>query len=196
MIFSSSPPLERGLDTMLIVYSLLQGHPASTTCEQFIRGETGWFTTPLTIFEAKSVLTKVYGVAGTIASQKLVQFLAAPIVLVDVDTASTVRALALADSAQVELTDAVLLQLAIHHGAGWLATEDQRLAQACARLGLTALTPLDTALRQQIAACENAHLRPKGLPRVLRRIHDWLNQRHPQAAQDFWSHTAGASDLP
>src|SRR5438309_8433547 len=79
MISSSSPPLERGLDTMLIVYSLLQGHPAATPCEQFIRSQTGWFTTPLAIFEAKAVLTKVYGVPAGLASQKLVHFLAAPI---------------------------------------------------------------------------------------------------------------------
>ena len=69
MTSSFSPPLERGLDTMLIVYSLLQGHPAASPCEQFIRSQTGWFTTPLSIFEAKAVLTKVYGVPSSLASQ-------------------------------------------------------------------------------------------------------------------------------
>ena len=34
MISSSSPLLERGLDTMVLVYSLLQGHPALSACEQ------------------------------------------------------------------------------------------------------------------------------------------------------------------
>jgi len=47
MDFSSEAPLERGLDANLLVYSLLEGHPASAACEQFIRGRTGWFTTPL-----------------------------------------------------------------------------------------------------------------------------------------------------
>jgi len=44
----------------MLVYSLLEGHPASAACEQFIRGRTGWFTTPLTLLEAKTVPVKVY----------------------------------------------------------------------------------------------------------------------------------------
>jgi predicted nucleic acid-binding protein len=196
MISSSNPPLERGLDTMLIVYSLLQGHPAATACEQFIRSQTGWFTTPLAIFEAKAVLTKVYGVPAGLACQKLIQFVAAPIVLLDIDAAIGLSALTQADSLQIDLADAVRLQLTVQHGAPWLATEDQRLAQVCTQAGITPLSPLDAGLRQQIAAWENVNLPSKGLSRVLRRVHDWLSQMHPQAAQDFWSHTAGASNLP
>jgi hypothetical protein len=41
MISSSNPSDERGLDAMLIVYSLLEAHPASTTCERFIRSHKG-----------------------------------------------------------------------------------------------------------------------------------------------------------
>ncbi|MYA98149.1 hypothetical protein F4X90_00500 [Candidatus Poribacteria bacterium] len=54
--FDQSAP--RGLDAMLIVYSLLDDHPASTACESFIRDHTNWFTTALTLFEAKAILTK------------------------------------------------------------------------------------------------------------------------------------------
>jgi hypothetical protein len=60
MISSSNPPSEWGLDAMLMVYSILDAHPASTACEQFIRTHSGWFTTTLTLFEAKAILTKVY----------------------------------------------------------------------------------------------------------------------------------------
>ena len=63
MTSSSSPALERGLDTMLLVYCTLQGHPAAPACEQFLRAHTGWFTSPLVLFEAKGILTKVYGVS-------------------------------------------------------------------------------------------------------------------------------------
>jgi glyoxylase-like metal-dependent hydrolase (beta-lactamase superfamily II) len=44
MISFSSPPLERGLDTMVLVFSLLQGHPAALPCEQMLRSHSGWFT--------------------------------------------------------------------------------------------------------------------------------------------------------
>src|SRR5437660_1065464 len=59
MTSSSSPPLECALDTMVLVYSLLQGHPAETACEHLLRVRAGWFTSPLVLFEAKSVLTMV-----------------------------------------------------------------------------------------------------------------------------------------
>jgi hypothetical protein len=58
MTSSSSAPLERGLDTMLLVYCVLQGHPGATACEQFLRAHSGWFTSPLVLFETKGHLTK------------------------------------------------------------------------------------------------------------------------------------------
>lgn len=61
MTLSSKPQIERGLDTMVLVYSVLHGHPAAAACEQFLRANAGWFTSPSVLFEAKSVLTKVYG---------------------------------------------------------------------------------------------------------------------------------------
>src|SRR5262249_48451642 len=68
---SSSPSLERGLDTMLLVYVLLQGHPAAIPCEQFLRAHVGWFTSSLVLFEAKNILTKVYGVHAGGTTRKL-----------------------------------------------------------------------------------------------------------------------------
>lgn len=196
MTSSSSALPERGLDTMILVYSLIQGHPAAISCEQLIRNHTGWFTTALVLFEAKAVLTKVYGVDPTLTSRKLTQFAAGPISLIEVDRAVTQGAFSLADTAGMDLTDAVLLFAARQIGARWLATDDQRLAQDCAQFGITPISPLDAGLRQQVAAWENAHVSQKGLPRVLHRIHTWLNQSYPQAAQDFWSQTGAGSHLP
>ena len=196
MTSSSSPPLERGLDTMLLVYCMLQGHPAGPVCEQFLRAHAGWFTSPLVLFEAKGILTKVYRVAPAEATKKLTPFAAVPVALLDLDPATALSVLQLADTHDIDLTDAVLLHLARQHGAGHLATEDQRLAQACTQLGITPVSPLDATLRQQVAAWEAANVAPKGLARALRRVHQWLSQSHPQAAQDFWSQTGGGSHLP
>ncbi len=196
MTSSSSPPLERGLDTMILVYSLLQGHPAALPCEQFFRAHSGWFSSPLVLAEAKYVLTKVYGVSDGAATAQLVQFAGGPVVLLDLDLATVISAFQLANVHGLDLTDAVLLHLAHRHGARCIATEDQRLAQACVQRGITPASALDAALRQQTAAWEAVNLAPKGLPRMLRRVHQWLSQTHPQAAQDFWSVTGGGSHLP
>jgi predicted nucleic acid-binding protein len=73
MISSSSPPLERALDTIVLVYSLLKGHPAETACERLLRSHTGWFTSPLVLFEAKGILTRVYGEDPVLVTRKLAQ---------------------------------------------------------------------------------------------------------------------------
>ena len=196
MTSSTSPPLQGGLDTMLLVYILLPGHPACLPCEQFIRSHTGWFTSPLVLAEAKHVLTSVYSANAAVVTAKLLQFAATPVVLLDLDAAVLASALQLADARGLDLTDAVLLHLTTMHGAHSLATEDQRLAQACLAFGVTPVTPLDASLRRQVAAWEMTHVAPKGLPRILRRVHQWLSQAHPQAAHDFLTHTAGATHLP
>lgn len=98
MTSSSSPTLERGLDTMLVVYSLLQGHPAAISCEQFICAHTGWFTSPLVLIEAKNILTKVYSVDVHDATKKLLQVAAGPIVLLDLNEAVTTSSMKVCSS--------------------------------------------------------------------------------------------------
>lgn len=196
MISSSSTAMERGLDTMVLVYSLLQGHPAAAACEQALRAQSGWFTSTSVLFEAKSVLTKVYGENPSAVTQKLTQVANGPVVLRDLDPADLPIVLGLADNYTLDLTDAVLLHLVREHAAPFLVTDDQHLAATCANFGITPMSPIDATLRQAMAAWELGHVPPKGLPRVLRRVHQWLNQSYVQAAQDFWSQTGAASHLP
>ena len=196
MISSSSASLDRGLDTMLLVYCALQGHPAQAACEAFVRAQLGWFSSPLVLFEAKAILTKIYSVDRATATQKLAQFCTMPVAILDVDAVGALSALRLADVHRLDSTDAALLQLAQQHGASYLATEDQALARVCMQLGITPESPFDAALRQRVAVWEMANLAPKGRVRDLRRVHEWLSQAHPQAAGDFWSMTAGGSHLP
>ncbi|MGH7597895.1 MAG: type II toxin-antitoxin system VapC family toxin [bacterium] len=181
---------------MLIVYSLLSSHPASTVCEQFIRNRTGWLTTTFTLFEAKTILTKVYSVDPALASQKLAKFAASSILVSEVDLTTALASMQMADTFGIDLTDAALLKLSQLHGASWLATEDNKLAQACKQIGITSETPIDAILRQQMATWEAANLSAKDLSRVLRHIYQWLIKTDPQTAQDFWSQTGGGGHLP
>ncbi len=186
----------RGLDAMLIVYSLLDDHPASVVCESFIREHTSWFTTTLTLLEVKSILTKVYDVDANLASQQLSQFSAGPIEIIEIDLSITLTAMQTADTFKIDLTDAILLQATHIRGANVLATDDRKLIQACQQFDLIAETPIDVPLRQQMANWESKNLPQKGLPRILRQIHHWLRQNYQQAAEDFWSQTGGGSHLP
>lgn len=196
MITSSSSALDFGLDTMFLVYCLITGHPARAACHNFLRSQSGWFTSPLVLIEAKAILTKVYSIDPAVASTKLAQFSTVPMTFVDLDAAGVHAAFQLADGHRLNTTDAILLQLAIKNGARNIVTDDQHFAQTCSQFGLVAVSPLDAMLRQAVAAWEAAHVPPKGLARILWRVHQWLSQAHPQAAQDFWSHSRGGSYLP
>ena len=143
MTSSSDPSIERGLDAMLIVYSLLNDHPASTACEQFIRTLSGWFTTTLTLLEAKAVLTKVYAVDAALASRKLAQFAAGPIIVTPVTPPIVLAAMHTADALGLDLTDAVLLQTVQAREALRLATDGNKLARACRPVGIIAETPIN-----------------------------------------------------
>jgi predicted nucleic acid-binding protein len=196
MTSSSSPAAAAVLDTMILVYSSLLGHPAGSACKQFLRMHTGWVTSPLVLFEAKSVLTKVYGVDAADATQRLMQIAGGPVTLIDLTPADVTVAFQLADRLALDHTDAALLLLAQNRAAKFLATDDQRLAAICSQFGVTPLSPLDATLRQAVSAWETSHLPPKGLQRVLRQVYVWLNQSHPQAAQGFWTQTVAGSRLP
>ncbi|MGH7138460.1 MAG: type II toxin-antitoxin system VapC family toxin [Pirellulales bacterium] len=196
MISSSNPAFDYGLDTMLLVYCVLDGHPAETACEHFLRSQSGWFTSPLVLFEAKAILTKVYAVDPAAATKKLAQFSTVRMTFVDLDAAAVLAAFQLADVHGLNTTDAVLLQLATKHGARYIATDDQHFGHVCGQFGINVVSPLDATLRKTVAAWELAHVPPKGMARVLRRVHQWLSQSHTQAAQDFWSQTGGGSRLP
>lgn len=184
------------LDTPLLVYSLLQNHPASSVCSQYIQSQGSWTTSTLVLLESRAILTKVYDVANSQVTQKLAQLSALPIRVLRLDEAAALDAMQCADHLGLDLTDAVLLRLAQSATVSLLATEDQGLTQVCSRIGITTQSPIDSVLRNQIAAWEATNLPLSGLPRVLRRIHDWLLPLNPQTAQDFWSHTGGGSHLP
>ena len=196
MPLSSDQSAPRGLDAMFIVYSLLDSHPASAACESFIRERTSWFTTTLTLLETKAILTKIYAVEASLASQQLSQFSAGPIEIIEVDLPITLDAIHIADVLEIDMTDAVLLQAARIRGANILATDDRKLVQACHQVNITVENPIGSSLRQQMASWEAENLPQKGLPRILRQIHHWLHQNHQQAAEDFWSQTGGGSHLP
>jgi predicted nucleic acid-binding protein len=192
-----SQKIERGLDAVIIIYSLLDNHPASGLCEDFIKDKTGWFTTPFTLFEAKSILTKVYGIDNVLVSQKLEQFARGPIHIFEVDFNITLNSMKMADMLYIDLTDAVLLQTALKHNASSLATDDKKLIQACESLGIKVETPIDDLIRQQMITWEQDNLPEKGLSRILFHIRNWLLKKdYGQIADDFWEQTSKGNHLP
>lgn len=184
------------LDTMILVYALLDDHPASEVCEEFIRQKQGWITSALHLLETYSVLTKIYGVSLSDAAQAIQHLQNSPLRVVPVDGTTAGQATQIAVNLNLDLTDAVLLETCRSWGVKCVATEDKRLTQICTVSGLQVETPLDEAMRLQVSQWESAHLPQKGAARVLRRVHTWLGEHAPEVSELFWNHTGGCSHLP
>jgi hypothetical protein len=95
----------------------------------------------------------------------------------------------------IDFIDAVLLETARRHGVSVLATDDSQLATACAALGIQVENPVTPAVRAQMTSWENQNLPAKGLPRILLRVHRWIEQQDAALAGVFHSATQGLSRL-
>jgi hypothetical protein len=140
------------------------------------------------------VLIAVYGVSENDADAKFTDWRNA-LVVEDLTAAVATAALTLRRSSGVDFNDAVLLESARQRGVTIMATDDSQLALACATMGIQVENPVTPAVRAQMATWENQNLPAKGLPRVLLRVHRWIEQHDAALARVFHSATQALSRL-
>ena len=140
---------QRGLDTMLIVYSSLREHPTSAICEQFILSREGWVSTPLLLVEFYSVLTRNYGVDRQSAIQKTMELAGKPIEILSLAGHTVTAAIHLANEYNLDTNDAILLQICLTYGVNVIATDDRRFARACDDFGIVVENPITSTIRQR-----------------------------------------------
>jgi predicted nucleic acid-binding protein len=184
----------KAIDTNLLIYASLANHPACIACEQFIATEPTWVTNIVNLVELLRVLVGVYGVSEGDVGAKFEDFRQV-LVVAELSSALAAASLPLRQTYGIDFNDAILLQTCRERGVTTLATDDNRLANACAAVQIAVENPVDAALRTQMAQWENANLPAKGLPRVLLRVHRWLEQRDPAVATEFHSATQALSRL-
>lgn len=184
----------KAIDSNLLVYASLADHPAMTACEQYIAGCATWITNVINLLELRRVLVGVYGVTERDADAKLIDFRDA-LLVEDLTAAIATAALPLRQSFGIDFNDAVLLECCQQRRVSVLATDDSQLILACAARGIRAENPITPALRTQMAHWEIQNLPAKGLPRILLRVHRWIEQHDPALAATFHSATQALSRL-
>lgn len=184
----------KAIDSNLLVYASLAGHPAMSACEQHILSYPVWLTNIVNLVELRRVLVGVYGVSETDADAKFTELRAA-LVVEDLTATLATAALPLRHSHGIDFNDAVLLETCRQRGATVLATDDTKLALAFTAIGIAVENPVTAAVRAQMTQWENVNLPAKGLPRILLRVHRWIEQRDTTLAADFHSATQGLSRL-
>ena len=184
----------KAIDSNLLVYASLADHPSMAVCEQYIGGHAVWITNVVNLVEVWRVLVAVYGVSEGDADEKFAE-LSAALVVEDFTAAMTSQALSLRQSCGIDFNDAVLLETCRQRGVTVLATDDTRLATACVTMGVNVENPVTPVVRAQMTNWELQNLPAKGLPRILLRVHRWIEQHDPALAAEFHAATQAMSRL-
>ena len=184
----------KAIDSNLLVYASLANHPATTACEQYISGDPAWVTNIVNLVELHRVLIAVYGVSQTDADAKFTDLRNA-LVVEELTPSLATAALPLRHSFRIDFNDAVLLESCHRRSVTVLATDDSQLAVACAAMGISTENPVTASLRAAMTHWESQNLPAKGLPRVLLRVHRWIEERDPALAGVFHSATQALSRL-
>lgn len=176
------------LDTPLLVYGSLHGHPAEAVAEVELR-HGDWGSTVLVLAELYHVLTQHYDLAPAAAVARVERATRLPILWIRAEAAEV--ALAAAEQARLGIggADAALLLLA-ERDSGTLVTADRRLLRAAHGRGVAARNPIPNELSATIADWESLRVPPKGLERLLGGVERWLRARDPGISDEFVSATA------
>lgn len=184
----------KAIDSNLLVYASLANHPAMAACETYVAAYPDWLTSIVNLVELRRVLVGVYGVSENDADAKFTDFCKA-LTIDDLTTAVAMAALPFRQSYGIDFNDGVLLETARRRGIHVLATDDAQLASAATATGIKVENPVTPAVRAQMTNWENQNLPARGLPRILFRIHRWIEQHDAALAQTFHSSTQGLSRL-
>jgi predicted nucleic acid-binding protein len=182
------------VDTPLLAYGTITGHPARFAVEQELRRGT-WGSSVLVLLELYQVLTRDYAVAPADAAVTVGRLSRAPIHWAALDLGQATIAVAERWRHRLQATDAVLLLLAKEDG-GTLVTEDRRLLYAAEEQGIVTRRLITPDLSMAVGRWEEQHLPPKGLARILNTIERWVRRENSDLADRFVEATAHLTSLP
>ncbi len=191
--------LRKMIDANILVYALVEGHPATDACEEFIRRVSEkklLVTTPLTPFEIYYVLWRIYGLSRNEAFEQAVSLFDSPIEFMRITEEDARMALKKVVEHSIEANDALLLVSCLQHGISSLASDDTRLLKACQEEGVHTEKPIDAKISQKMEMWEKEKLPEKGAQRMLLRIYNWLLDKDPKVAEEFKQATGNMKRLP
>lgn len=189
--------LKKTLDTNVIVYSLLKGHPASDACDSLIRdGKHIFYTTPITPFEVYYILMRVYGIRKEEAASKALALFDSPLFFTEITVEDARPALKRCAAQDLDANDSLILQACLNSGIPSVSSDDRRLLKIGELEGINTQSPITEEHRERMREWEEEKLPPSGLPRLLKRVHSWMARGNPQTAQRFFDATKGLRHIP
>jgi predicted nucleic acid-binding protein len=176
------------LDSNILIYSLLEGHPASEPCERLIRSSENkftWLTSPVTFYETFHVLVRIYGQEPSQVLKKIQEAIELPIEIKPLDIQITSMSLEKSIEHSIEINDSILLVIGIIWGIPIIATDDTRLIKACEQYGIICENPITEPIRETMREWERKNLPEKGLGRIYLKVYEWINKKNGELAEEF-----------
>ena len=149
--------IQKILDSNILIYSILEGHPASNACEQLIlSGEDKffWTTSPITFYETFHVLVKIYNQPAIKVLEKIDQIMKLPINIISLNSQLTFSSLEKCMRHSIDTNDSLLLEIAIHQGISIIATDDKKLIDICKQYGIICENPITEEIRKKMSEWE------------------------------------------
>lgn len=97
---------------------------------------------------------------------------------------------------KLEINDIKLYFLALKVQAPIIVTDDWKFAKYVKKNNFLYETPISDETRKQMDKWEKENLPPKGLPRTLLRIHNYLEEFNAEMAMQFRMDTDGFKKIP
>jgi len=189
--------LRKAIDANIIVYSLLEDHPAAQVCDSLLRGDRyDFYTTPLTPFEVYYALRNVYGIEREKASKKALSLFESPLKFSVMSPEHAKAALERCIVHGLDSNDSLLIELCLSSQIPSLASDDRRLLKTCGEMGIQPQSPVSEDQRLMMRLWEDEKLPKSGLLRLLKRIHGWLNDINPETAEKFFEDSDGLHHIP
>ena len=191
--------MKKLIDANLLIYALIEDHPASSVCEAFIRKENRYrklYTTVLTPFEVFHVLWKIYGLKREQAMEKALSLFNSPLSFIPITEEVARISLEKIVEYKIDSNDALLLTSSILYDIPSLASDDRKLLKASNEEGIHTQSPINEKLRRDMNEWEKEKLASKGIPRILQRIYKWLLDIDNEIAEEFKKATNNLKQLP
>jgi predicted nucleic acid-binding protein len=195
----NSLPVKKIIDSNIIIYSLLQNHPANGDCVKFLEDHDApnvLYSLVDCIYETFRILKNVYRIDSNAIVQRLEKLINTNIVFLSLNLQDSFKALEIQTKNSIQITDARLFLLASTQQIPMIVTDDIRFQMFNRSQRLLTESPITQDTRNKMAEWEKKNLPEAGLPRILARIHAYLNGRDPKAADLFERDTLHFSKLP
>ncbi len=182
------------IDTPLLVYSRVEGHPAQRLVSEALEREQ-WASSVLALLEVYQALRVDYGFAPSVAGWQVEALAASPIDWVEVDIQQARTIAKHRRDHGLGGPDAALFMLCAED-RGVLFTLDSRLLRVAREQGLVVSTLINRSVMDDVVEWEEQNLPQRGLPRLLRSVKTWIEGENPGLASRFIEASSGLTRLP